>query len=176
MPEWDFIIASDTVSSIVSLVNGTWVATAGGLWVYREVDQGFSFRAVRSDLSITSMALDPSDKEIWLSSAGGVLWRYEMENGTWEPVVKFPIQDDKADITAILPLNRSVYVGVGSCGFTVKPTSLVKGGVGVYDARGRQWRWLEGIQIRDVKSLAVFEGYLWVGGAEGVQARAIRVG
>jgi hypothetical protein len=178
MPEWDLVLASDIVISIVPLKHSAWIATTGGLWVYTEVDHEFSFRAVRSDLSITSMALDSSSREIWLGSADGTLWRYEMGNRRWESVVKFPIRDSKANITAIHLVNRFVYVAVGcaavgSLGFKAMPASSAKGGVIVYDRRSRQWQWLEGIQIRDVRSIITFENCLWVGGAEGVQAKAM---
>jgi hypothetical protein len=118
------------------------------------------------------MALDPSGKELWVSSDDEreqTLWRYETGNGRWEAVVKFPISPTST-VTAILPLKRSIYVSVGSYGFTATPTSSVQGGVGVYDRRGQQWRWLEGIRIRDVKSLAIFKNHLWIGGVEGIQA------
>jgi hypothetical protein len=170
-PEWKLVIASGSISSIVSIKNGTWVASRE-LWVYREDARGFSFRAIRSDISITNMALDPSGKELWVSSDDEreqTLWRYETGNGRWEAVVKFAISPTST-VTAILPLKRSIYVSVGSYGFTATPTSSVQGGVGVYDRRSHQWRWLEGIRIRDVKSLAIFKNHLWIGGAEGIQA------
>jgi hypothetical protein len=173
MPEWDLVLESGIVISIVPLKHSAWIATAGGLWVYTEVDHEFSFRAVRSDLSITSMALDSSSREIWLGSADGTLWRYEMGNRKWESVVKFPIRDGKASIMAIHLVNRFVYVAVGLREFTAMPASSAKGGVIVYDRRSRQWQWLEDIQIRDVRSIITFENYLWVGGTEGVQAKAI---
>ncbi len=104
-----------------------------------------------------------------------------MGNRRWESVVKFPIQDSKANITAIHLVNRFVYVAVGyaavgSLGFKAMPASSAKGGVIVYDRSSRQWQWLEGIQIRDVRSIITFENCLWVGGAEGVQAKAMSTG
>jgi hypothetical protein len=68
---------------------------------------------------------------------------------------------------------RFVCVAVGLREFTAMPASSAKGGVIVYDRGSRQWQWLEGIQIRDVRSIITFENCLWVGGAEGVQAKAM---
>jgi hypothetical protein len=177
-PEWDLVIPSDLVYSIVPHANGVWIATAGELWVFRENSQGFQFQLVRSDLSISRIAIDPDRKTLWVGSKNGkegALWLYEIESGRWNLVVKFPIRDDKTEVTAILPSSRFVYASIGSCGFTAEPADSAKGGVGLYDKKSGQWYWLEGLQGKDIKSLAIFEGNLWVGGADGIRIAANHV-
>jgi ligand-binding sensor domain-containing protein len=177
-PEWDLVIPSDIVYSIVPHANGIWIATAGGVWVFKENSQGFLFQSVRSDMSISRIALDSDGKALWVGSKSGkegALWLYEIEKGRWNLVVKFSIRDNEAEITAILPSKRFVYVAIGSCEFTVETATPVKGGVGMYDKKNGQWYWLEGLQGKDIKSLAVFEGNLWVGGADGIQIAANHV-
>jgi hypothetical protein len=179
-PEWDLVIPipSDIVYSIVPHANGVWIAAAGGLWVFRENPQGFQFQLVRSDLSISHIAIDPDRKTLWVGSKNakeGALWLYEIESGRWNLVVKFPIRDDKTEVTAILPSSRFVYASIGSCSFTAETAVSAKGGVGLYDKKSGQWYWLEGLQGKDIKSLAVFEGNLWVGGADGIRIAANHV-
>ncbi|CUU33942.1 hypothetical protein DCOP10_10310 [Armatimonadetes bacterium DC] len=172
VPEWDIVVASDWVNSVVPTRKGVWVVTAGELWVYKESAQGFSFRAVRSDIGITAMALGVSGKELWIGSKAnvdGMLWRYEIETQKWQQITRVPISSEGI-ITAVLPVKHLIFISIGSMGFGTMPPSSVQRSVGVYNIMNHRWQWLEGIQIRDAKCLAVFENRLWVGGVEGIQA------
>lgn len=177
MPEWDIVIASDWVSSVVPTREGTWVVTSGELWVYKEGAQGLSFQAVRSDIEITAMALGVSGKELWIGSkanANGMLWRYEIDTKKWQQITRVPILFEGI-ITAVLPVKHLIFISVGSMGFGATSTSSVQRSVGVYNTLNHRWQWLEDIRIRDAKCLAVFKNRLWIGGADGVQETSVTI-